>query len=184
MKTAKTMKEVYMDARVSLLKTNAEIARRYGVKEATVRKAIGSDKKFFKELYEEENNKMAENKEFAFTDENDEVIENKEVNNHGNDDGTIFCDCVSCGNRYAIQLTEQDFFNKLGYPLPKRCHECRKSRSNFKEFTCEDCGTTFTMSENEINFYNRNNLFLPKRCATCRKKRKDHLEELKKKYSK
>lgn len=169
-----TMKECYMDARVRLHKTNEEIAKAYGRKKATIDRAIGSDKKFFKELYEKEHKKMEENK-FGFEDE----VEESTMPAH--DSGDLVRKCKVCGKEFIIALTEQDFFNRLGYALPKRCPECRKATDNVETITCKECGKEFTITESEKSFYKRNGLFVPHRCPECRKARKERLDKLKEK---
>ncbi len=175
-----TMEECYMDARVRLHKTNEEIAYDYGKKKATIDRAIGSDKKFFKELYERENKNMEENK-FGFEDEAEVVpMGQKEPEEVENPD-SVYETCSCCGERFEIPLSEQDFFNNLGYPLPKRCRKCRKGRNEHTDFVCVDCGEHFQMSASEMDYYNRNNLFVPKRCPDCRKARKQRLDKIREK---
>lgn len=41
--------------------------------------------------------------------------------------------CKDCGVQYEITPNEEAFFNSKGFPLPKRCKECRakkKARDN------------------------------------------------------
>lgn len=36
--------------------------------------------------------------------------------------------CKDCGVKYEITPNEEAFFNSKGFPLPKRCKECRAER--------------------------------------------------------
>lgn len=183
-----TMKECYMDARTRLHLTNGEIAEAYGRKKATIDRAIGSDKKFFKELYEKEHKKMEENK-FEFEEEaeavpviqEEQAMQSAEEIEEPDNPDSVYEICTCCGKRFEIPLSEQDFFYNLGYPLPKRCRVCRKGRSEYTDFVCADCGEHYQMSASEMDYYKRNNLFVPKRCKACRDKRRNRLNKIREK---
>ena len=37
--------------------------------------------------------------------------------------------CKKCGKDFALNRGEILWYSKMGYPLPKRCPECRKTRN-------------------------------------------------------
>lgn len=44
-----------------------------------------------------------------------------------------FYNCVDCGNEYHLSASVQAHFASKGFPLPKRCKECRVARKERDE---------------------------------------------------
>ena len=44
-------------------------------------------------------------------------------------------ECVGCGRLFIFMATEQDFFEKHGLEMPKRCHACRKLKREMNRAT-------------------------------------------------
>lgn len=161
-----TRKEMYMRARNEDGMTNEQIAEAYGVKVSTVDRAIGKKK---------ENANMSEYNDETM-DMNEEVMSEEKTEKKVLK--TIVVNCCDCGKTFSITPAEQKFYASKGYELPKRCHTCRKKRSQFEEFECVDCGATFTIKKTEREFYERNGLHLPHRCPECRKIKRERNAEL------
>jgi hypothetical protein len=45
----------------------------------------------------------------------------------------LYCVCKDCTKEFYIKDSDQLWFSKQGYELPKRCHACRKKRKAEKE---------------------------------------------------
>lgn len=41
--------------------------------------------------------------------------------------------CKACGKVFVMGRKEIQWYSNMGYPLPKRCPECRKKRKEMKE---------------------------------------------------
>lgn len=41
--------------------------------------------------------------------------------------------CKTCGKVFAMDRREILWYSNMGYPLPKRCPDCRKKRKEMKE---------------------------------------------------
>lgn len=87
--------------------------------------------------------------------------------------------CEDCGKEFIISPSEQKFYNKKGYNLPKRCFDCRKNKKKINVFTCIDCGKEFEITGSEIDYYKKNSLEIPKRCKKCRGFKKEKNREMK-----
>lgn len=75
--------------------------------------------------------------------------------------------CAKCGETFKMYPSEQNYFKKKGFELPKMCKACRDKRKILTEFICCDCGKPFALMQKEIDYYTNNNLNLPKRCRSC-----------------
>lgn len=80
--------------------------------------------------------------------------------------------CSSCGREFTISPSEQKFYQKRGYKVPKKCYDCKTKEREVKQFTCIDCGATFELTGAEIKYYEKNGLEIPKRCKKCREFKK------------
>ena len=85
--------------------------------------------------------------------------------------------CAKCGETFKMYPSEQNYFKKKGFELPKLCKKCRDERKKLTEFICCDCGKPFEITKAERIFFESHNMALPKRCPACRKVRKDARKE-------
>lgn len=46
---------------------------------------------------------------------------------------TISISCKDCKKVFTMNRKEVQWYSRMGYPLPKRCPECRKKRKEAKE---------------------------------------------------
>lgn len=46
---------------------------------------------------------------------------------------SISIKCKACGKVFVMGRREVRWYSNMGYPLPKRCPECRKKRKEAKE---------------------------------------------------
>ena len=50
---------------------------------------------------------------------------------------TISISCKTCGKVFAMNRREVMWYSNMGYPLPKRCQNCRKKKKEVKEHAKE-----------------------------------------------
>jgi len=63
--------------------------------------------------------------------------------------------CRQCGKEFVFTKAEQEFFERQGFALPRRCKECRSRKENEPQhLVCSQCGTKL---QKEASIY----------CATC-----------------
>lgn len=46
---------------------------------------------------------------------------------------TISISCKDCNKVFPMNRKEVQWYSRMGYPLPKRCPECRKKRRKERE---------------------------------------------------
>lgn len=64
--------------------------------------------------------------------------------------------CADCGAPFSLEPEEEDWFQREGLTLPRRCGRCRSNRRAVKDrhLTCRRCGRTFVWPR-DIQLYAR-----------------------------
>jgi DNA-directed RNA polymerase subunit RPC12/RpoP len=165
MQKEKTSKEKYLEMRERGY-SNKGIAEFYKVKESTVDRAIGKNKK------ESTGNMNTDTMDFF--DDFEETSEETTINESVRELKKITC--IDCGKEFDFSPAEQKFYESRGFDTPKRCPECRDKRKQTVDIECVDCGKTFQMRLTEKEYYEKNGLYIPKRCPSCRELKRKHNE--------
>lgn len=167
-KDAVTRAEMYLQAREQGM-TNKEIALQYGVKVATVERAIGKEpaKLTTKQGAAEKKQARQATAEPNFNRKPpDRVLTPRTIK------------CTDCGNEFTMAPSEQKFYLNKGYKLPKRCEACRTKRASEEKLICVDCGKEFAISNTNRRFYESKGLMLPRRCSDCLKYKRERNRRL------
>lgn len=71
--------------------------------------------------------------------------------------------CIDCGAEFQLSDDERSFFEEKGWPVPKRCPECRRQRRELKyQARCIFCGNEINIIPQRIKL---NSIVV---CAECK----------------